>query len=115
VEFEMAGNRKKNVAIGNKAPFPDFIEPALATTVDNAPSGSRWMHEIKFDGYRVQVHIKDGKVKVYTRAGATTGAPAPASSQQMPLRSTPDRPSSMVRSLCRDRTVSLISPFCRMS
>jgi bifunctional non-homologous end joining protein LigD len=33
------------------------------------PSGPRWIHEIKFDGYRVQVHIKDGKVKVFTRRG----------------------------------------------
>jgi bifunctional non-homologous end joining protein LigD len=56
-------------AIGVKAPYPDYIEPALATAVDKVPSGSRWVHEIKFDGYRVQVHIKDSKVKVFTRRG----------------------------------------------
>ena len=33
------------------------------------PSGSRWLHEIKFDGYRVQVHLKDAAVKVFTRRG----------------------------------------------
>jgi bifunctional non-homologous end joining protein LigD len=33
------------------------------------PSGVRWIHEIKFDGYRVQVHIKDAGVTVFTRRG----------------------------------------------
>ena len=33
------------------------------------PSGERWIHEIKFDGYRVQVHLKDAVVKVFTRRG----------------------------------------------
>jgi bifunctional non-homologous end joining protein LigD len=51
----MAFQRKKPVAIGTKAPIPDFIEPALATSIDKVPSGERWVHEIKFDGYRVQL------------------------------------------------------------
>jgi len=42
---------------GIKAPFPGFIEPALATSIERVPSGARWVHEIKFDGYRVQVHL----------------------------------------------------------
>jgi ATP-dependent DNA ligase len=42
---------------GIKAKYPGFIEPALATTITEVPSGARWLHEIKFDGYRVQVHI----------------------------------------------------------
>jgi bifunctional non-homologous end joining protein LigD len=33
------------------------------------PSGKRWIHEIKFGGYRVQVHLKDAAVKVFTRRG----------------------------------------------
>ena len=53
----MAFQRKKPEAIGAKAPFPDFIEPALAASIEKAPSGDRWIHEIKFDGYRVQVHL----------------------------------------------------------
>src|SRR3954453_22151053 len=61
----MAAGRK----LGVKAPFPGFIEPALATAVDNVPKGVRWVHEIKFDGYRVQVHLKDAAVKVFTRRG----------------------------------------------
>ena len=33
------------------------------------PSGERWLHEIKFDGYRVQVHLANNGVKVFTRRG----------------------------------------------
>src|SRR6266513_188157 len=55
--------------LGIKAPFPRLIEPALATTVDTVPTGQRWVHEIKFDGYRVQVHLRDAVVKVFTRRG----------------------------------------------
>ena len=61
--------RKKPAAIGAKAPFPGFIEPALATSIDKVPSGDRWIHEIKFDGYRVQVHLANTEVKVLTRRG----------------------------------------------
>jgi ATP-dependent DNA ligase len=42
--------RRKPAAIGVKAPFPGFIEPALATLIEKVPSGARWIHEIKFDG-----------------------------------------------------------------
>jgi hypothetical protein len=46
----MAFQRKKPPAIGVKAPYPGFIEPALATSIDKVPKGERWIHEIKFDG-----------------------------------------------------------------
>jgi bifunctional non-homologous end joining protein LigD len=65
----VAFQRRKPAAIGVKAPFPGFIEPALATSIDNAPNGERWIHEIKFDGYRVQVHLANEAIKVYTRRG----------------------------------------------
>jgi bifunctional non-homologous end joining protein LigD len=65
----MAFQRKKPVAIGVKAPFPGFIEPTLASAIEKAPSGGRWIHEIKFDGYRVQVHLANNDVKVFTRRG----------------------------------------------
>jgi bifunctional non-homologous end joining protein LigD len=61
--------RKKPAAIGVKAPFPGFIEPALPTSIDKLPSGDRWLHEVKFDGYRVQVHLASEAVKVFTRRG----------------------------------------------
>ncbi len=65
----MAFQRKKSAAIGTKAPFPGFIEPALATSIEKVPSGDRWIHEIKFDGYRVQLHIANQDIKIYTRNG----------------------------------------------
>src|SRR3979409_2312364 len=65
----MAFQRKKPAAIGVKAPFPGFVEPELATSIDKVPGGERLVHEIKFDGYRVQVHLRDAAVKVFTRRG----------------------------------------------
>jgi bifunctional non-homologous end joining protein LigD len=60
---------RKQATVGTKANFPGFIEPALATMVDRPVSGDRWVHEIKFDGYRVQVHLIHGEAKVFTRRG----------------------------------------------
>ncbi len=37
--------------------MPNFVKPELATLVSSAPDGNRWLHEIKFDGYRIQAHI----------------------------------------------------------
>lgn len=65
----MAFQRKKPAAIGVKAPFPGFIAPALATAIGSVPNGEHWIHEIKFDGYRVQVHLANAAVKVFTRRG----------------------------------------------
>ena len=65
----MAFQRTKPAAVGVKAPFPGFIEPALATSIEKVPTGERWVHEIKFDGYRVQVHLANTEVKVFTRRG----------------------------------------------
>jgi bifunctional non-homologous end joining protein LigD len=61
--------RAKPPAIGAKAPFPGFVEPALASSIHKAPSGERWIHEVKFDGYRVQVHLANTAVKIFTRRG----------------------------------------------
>jgi len=65
----VAFQRRKSEAIGVKAPLPGFVVPALATSIAKVPSGSRWVHEIKFDGYRVQVHLANEAVKIFTRRG----------------------------------------------
>ena len=52
-----------------KAPLPDFVEPTLATLAATPPDGDRWIHEIKFDGYRLQARIEAGRVKLLTRSG----------------------------------------------
>ena len=58
----MAFQRRKPAAIGVKAPFPGFVEPALASSIERVPTGARWIHEIKFDGYRVQGHLANEAV-----------------------------------------------------
>lgn len=47
--------------------LPAFIPPQLATLADKAPDGSNWVHEVKFDGYRMQARLVNGKVKLFTR------------------------------------------------
>jgi bifunctional non-homologous end joining protein LigD len=49
--------------------MPGFIKPQLATLKSKAPKGEQWLHEIKFDGYRIQVHLNRGRKKVFTRNG----------------------------------------------
>ena len=43
------------------------MRPMLATRGDAVPQGSEWLHEVKWDGYRVLVQIRDGAVKVASR------------------------------------------------
>jgi bifunctional non-homologous end joining protein LigD len=49
--------------------LPDFIEPQLCKSVDRPPAGAGWAHEIKLDGYRVQLRVQNRKAKVRTRTG----------------------------------------------
>jgi bifunctional non-homologous end joining protein LigD len=49
--------------------LPRFVEPQLCRLVDQPPSGAGWVHEVKFDGYRMQLRIEGGKAKLFTRKG----------------------------------------------
>jgi len=49
--------------------LPARFEPQLATLVKSPPAGDDWLHEIKFDGYRLGARVDGGKVKLLTRAG----------------------------------------------
>jgi bifunctional non-homologous end joining protein LigD len=49
--------------------LPDFIAPQLCQSVSRPPAGPGWLHEIKFDGYRVQLRVLNGKVNLKTRKG----------------------------------------------
>ena len=60
------GGRAKKAA--SKAP-PPFVEPQLATLVDEVPSGNGWIHEIKYDGYRLLLAVGDGVATAWTRNG----------------------------------------------
>src|SRR6185437_12352077 len=71
---------KSSVAKDKHAPLPNFIEPCLATLSEKAPEAGNWIHEIKFDGYRLQARLKDGRVTLRTRRGLdwTTKFPSAA-------------------------------------
>jgi len=47
--------------------LPDFIPPSLATLHSTPPGGAEWIHEIKFDGYRIEARLDHGKVRLLTR------------------------------------------------
>ena len=49
--------------------MPEFIEPQLCRLLDRPPTGPGWVHEIKFDGYRVQARIEAGRAVLRTRKG----------------------------------------------
>jgi bifunctional non-homologous end joining protein LigD len=51
------------------ADIPDFVEPALASLVERPPAGANWVHEVKFDGYRLQLRADGGKARLRTRKG----------------------------------------------
>lgn len=46
-----------------------FVEPQLATLVEKPPEGPNWVHEIKYDGYRIQAAKLNGAVQLYARSG----------------------------------------------
>src|SRR5262249_36130983 len=57
------------IAGARKGPMPEIVAPQLATLAQTAPDGHEWLHEIKFDGYRLLVRIDRGKVRLSTRKG----------------------------------------------
>jgi bifunctional non-homologous end joining protein LigD len=61
--------RKKAAKAGAGARLPKFRSPQLATLVESVPAGNRWLHEMKYDGYRTLIAIGKGGPKLYTRTG----------------------------------------------
>src|SRR5437867_1953979 len=57
-------------------PHPDYV-PQLATLVAAPPSGDEWLHEIKYDGYRIGARVRRGRVLLYTRNGNDWSAAFP--------------------------------------
>ncbi len=75
-EVAQKRKRKKKLAIepgdipgAKQAAMPPFIDPTLPSTVDTPPKGKDWVHEIKYDGYRTQIRIANGKATLRTRTG----------------------------------------------
>lgn len=56
---ELVGARKRSM--------PEFVAPQLATLVTQPPEGEGWLHELKFDGYRMLCHLSHGKVRFWSR------------------------------------------------
>lgn len=59
----------KAIPGAHKASPPATLSPQLGTLTEQAPKGRAWLHEIKFDGYRIVTHIEHGKVRLMTRNG----------------------------------------------
>ena len=51
------------------ARLPSWISPQLTQLVEVAPNGDQWLHEIKYDGYRMMARLDRGAVKLLTRTG----------------------------------------------
>jgi bifunctional non-homologous end joining protein LigD len=72
---EIAGNpapklsQKSAVASARKRAMPDRVVPQLASQANTAPDGPEWLHEIKYDGYRLLARIARGEVQLITRNG----------------------------------------------
>jgi bifunctional non-homologous end joining protein LigD len=58
--------------------MPDFIAPQLCKPHERPPAGPGWGHEIKFDGYRMQMRVENGVVVLRTRKGLDWTAKFPA-------------------------------------
>src|ERR1700691_5237935 len=69
----MPSPAKPSVAVLQKpvtvAKVPAFVEPQLAKLVDQPPEGPQWAHEVKLDGYRVQLRVSQGRSVIRTRSG----------------------------------------------
>jgi len=65
----MARIDPKKIPGARKAPMPEFLPPQLATLVGEPPKGEQWLHELKFDGYRMLCHLNHGKARFLSRNG----------------------------------------------
>jgi bifunctional non-homologous end joining protein LigD len=71
------------------AGLPDFVEPQLATLVKAAPAGDAWLHELKFDGYRILARLARGRATLFSRRGKDWSASFPtvcAAVEALPAR-----------------------------
>jgi bifunctional non-homologous end joining protein LigD len=63
----MNSKQIKNLPGARKIVMPEFVSPQLATLTKEAPKGDEWLHELKFDGYRLLCHLNRGRVRLFTR------------------------------------------------
>jgi bifunctional non-homologous end joining protein LigD len=67
--------------------MPGFVPPQLASFRSKPPAGDNWLHKIKHDGYRLQIHLDKGRVTIRTRTGLdwTKRFPAIAAAFDIPV------------------------------
>ncbi len=63
-----ATRKRANERLG-KSPLPEALAPELATLVEAVPTGANWLHEVKYDGYRLVARIDGDDVRLSTRGG----------------------------------------------
>jgi bifunctional non-homologous end joining protein LigD len=77
----------KKKRASSDADMPSFVAPQLCTSVERPPAGGDWVHEIKFDGYRIQMRVEGGEVTLKTRKGldwtAKFGAAIPTAARRL--------------------------------
>src|SRR5207302_131060 len=49
--------------------LPSWVKPQLTKLVDRSPVGPEWLHELKFDGYRMHARLDRGAIRLLTRTG----------------------------------------------
>lgn len=66
-EEEAVKLKKVKKKVIKKDKWPGFVPPQLSLLVDAPPEDSGWVHEIKYDGYRIQAHLQKNKINLFTR------------------------------------------------
>lgn len=61
--------RKKTVPAAPADPMPVRVAPCVATLAAKPPEGANWAYEVKWDGYRIALHIEPGRMRILTRNG----------------------------------------------
>jgi bifunctional non-homologous end joining protein LigD len=67
--LSLSDSQIKKLTGARKAAMPAFKAPQLATLVREPPRGDEWLHELKFDGYRMVCHLSRGKARFWSRNG----------------------------------------------
>ncbi len=69
--------QSKEAAVARVVPMPEFVEPQLCKLVPRPPDAAGWVHEVKFDGYRLQLRVQDAQAALRTRKGLDWSARFP--------------------------------------
>jgi bifunctional non-homologous end joining protein LigD len=88
IEGVVGPSRNSSARASRSAALPPFFKPELPTLVKSPPSGRQWIHEIKYDGYRIGARVERSKVNLITRNGNDWTATFPeiaAAVKELPL------------------------------